>query len=356
MNITPESILEGLPDAFALKAGHRVTSPHPDAEQLASMTLAQMVKVTGECTAAQEGYRQSNGSVFSLGMNASAFTLGMAEALQNLMIRSYDTQADHRALCAVREVPDFREQEYPAVDLAGDMSELIDGSERTQSFNIGRGEKLKLRSFGGIIRVPRHVLVQDSFDTLAQAFQGLGSGSARQESKIIYSALEDAETLVDGEAVFHADHGNRVEAPLTKAGLAQGMAALRTMPVRLGHKAEPANLTARHLVVSAASELEAHEILHNAGLEYRARQLVTESGTGITVTATPHLAPGSWYLLPDPQTHPVLVRLALKGGNARPGYVTPTRRGLDDFDGIGFGYAADLGGGLVSRLAVKGGE
>jgi hypothetical protein len=358
LSMTPATILEALPDAFAIKAGHRVTHAHPHAEQLAGMSLGEIARVAGECKAASEGYRQSSGAVLGLGMASQDFTLGMASALRNLMVRAYDTQADHRAVCAVREVPDFREQEYPTVDLAGDLSELFENGERhQQAFDIARGERLRLRSFGGVIRVPRQALIADNFDTMAQAFAGLGSGSARQEARMIFDSLENTAALVDGEPVFSTDHGNRIEQPLSKGALSQAMAALRTMPVKLGRRSEPANLRARHLLVSAASELEAFEILHEAGLEYRARQIVSDTGTGIEVTASPHLAPGSWYLLPDPATWPVLVRLTLRGtSDTRPGLVTPTRRGLDNFDGLGFSYAADLGGGLVSRLAIKGGE
>jgi hypothetical protein len=358
--INPIDALESLPDALAMRSGHRVQAAHPHAQQCAEMSLAELARLTGELVIARDGRPRpaSDGAIFGLGMTSDEFGVGLGQGLERLMIRQFDAGTEHRRFCATRTVPNFHPVELPSVDLAADLEELREGNElrHLPAFNVGPGESLRIRSFGSIVKIPRAVLVNDQWDTLAEAFSGLGGSASRIESQMVYGALEQTETLRDGEPVFSTDHGNRIEQPLSKGALSQAMAALRTMPITLGKKAQPANMTARHLIVSAASELEAHEILHNAGLEFVARELVAQSGVGIRVHATPHLPQGRWYLLPDPDLFPVTCILALNEGR-QPITVGPSRRReLAGYDGIGMSFMADLGAGLVSRLAIRGGE
>ncbi|AHK80560.1 hypothetical protein M911_01585 [Ectothiorhodospira haloalkaliphila] len=356
--LDPIAALDALPDGLLKRSGINPTAAHPDSDACARMDLAELARLTGELVIARDGRPRpaSDHAVMSMGMLSTDYLMGMSRALERLMVRQFDVGTEHRRFCARKNAPDFRPVELPTADLGDGLHEQAELSEvRHDELRINRGEVLKLRSFGTALKVSRRVIVNDQWDTLAEAFSALGGSAGRLEGRMVYDALENTDTLADGEPVFHADHGNRVESALTKAGLSQAMAALRTMKINLGRKAEPANMTARHLVVSAASELEANELLHTAGLEYNGRQLVTETGAGVSVTATPHLPAGRWYLLPDPTVFPVVAVLSMND-RGWPITVGPTRLPSDRFDGIALKFLADLGVGMVSRLAIRGGE
>ena len=333
----PQDILAAGPDAIAAAFGSPNRNPHPLADELLAAPLSRMAFAAGLAVRPQQSH-ENDRSIMARGMASTDFATILAAASTTLANRRFTAQAEHRAFCAKIECRDFKPTHIASTEIDGELNAVGEGGEITQgAVVIGNGVIAQLRTYSRILRASRTLVINDQVGMLSEAVAQLGTAGARTEAREVYAALESNPALDDGELVFHLDHGNIVAAALDATSLGQGMAALRTMTLVGGNKAD---LSAAHLVVAADLELAARKLIHEAGLQ-------------ITVTATSHLPTGRWYLLPSPEAAPTVGVLKLKG-STQPILVEPWRDEFA-FDGASMRARCDTGAALVARTMVRGG-
>lgn len=336
--LSPRDTLAAMPDALMLRAGLNVRHPHPMAEQLAAEArLADLAEVAGHLRAEKEGRPlRDTRAALGAGLSSHDFGAGFAKGMLQLLRVRYDAMADHRPLCADLPVRDFHEQEFPRADIDVTLPRVLeDGEIQSASVMVGAGVTARLHTFGRKLIAARKVIVNDQFELLQQTFSNLGTSAGRLENKMVFDALEANPTLEDEELLFHVDHGNIEASALDADPLGAAIGKIRNQKMPNGALS---NYAARFLVVAPE-------------LELKARKLVHESGAGLDVISSAHIAAGRWYVMADPEVAPVVGRLFLRGSDGRPLLLDPAPAKIE-IDGALFKFRADLGVVVVGRVGI----
>lgn len=327
-------VLHACADALAIRAGLTVRNPHPLAGDFLDrpLTAAAVAIATKNGTRTQSDHPAARAVA---GFCSDDFQALLVKAYAPVLATRFAAAAQHRAFAARMEVRDFRPAQLPGqIDMGARLPETGEFVELPPfSVSTKDGGFATIRDHAAQLIVSREMIINDQAELVAAMVESAASTAARTEAALVYSALENTETLNDGELVFHADHGNVVAEALSAGSLGKGFAALREQHTVGG---APADLPAAHLVVAA-------------DLEFAARKLIHESGIDLTVTGTAYLPTGRWYLLAHAELQPTICYLALRNSEGavleQPG--TPFK-----FDGSAMRCRITTGAALVSRIGI----
>lgn len=334
----PKDMLAALPDALSIRMGNPPAMPHPLADRVSAMNLADIARLGGEMTSMERKHRpRAEQAVLGMGMSRSDFGAALGEAFMRLAKVRYKQFSEHRQLCQKMEVNNFNEIHFPEIraDLAlkeiNEMARYVAGSADVADGMVAKG----LKTFGRILAISRETIVNDELELYAELFSSMGSSAGRLENQMVFEALEANPILQDGEPTFSETLGNDLTGTaLTVESVGQAMAALRKQPLR---RSEPANNKPRFLVVSADDEANAMQIMQDLRLD-------------ADIVASPFMTPGRWYLQADPEVAPVIHRLRLKGSDS-PILVERAKKTIE-FDGVRLKARADLGVVVTGRVGI----
>jgi len=104
-------------------------------------------------------------------------------------------------------------------------------------------------------------MINDDLQAFTRLPQAFGKSAKRKESDLVYQVLTGNPTLNDGVALFHASHGNLITGAtgLTVTSLAEPRAMMRRQKGL--NSAAPINIVPRYLIVPAAMETTAEQLL-----------------------------------------------------------------------------------------------
>ena len=341
MPMNPRELRAAAADAFAIRCGINIPTPHPMAEQVGRLPLKDLAEQFGEASGKP---LSAAFTALKAGLTSSDFGAAMGEGLRQMMLRQFNVMAEHRQICAPVEVSDFRTIDLDFLDIGGSLAPVGENGEilsQDHGAIVQNGGSAQLTSYARALHISRVVIVNDSWGILQRAFAALGGSSSRLENRMVFEALEANPTLADSEPLFHEDHKNVVSGALNAAGLGVAMALLRSQETPSG---EQSGHRAAYLCVSPAEEFAARKLIHEAGLDMSVV-------TSVNIVSSPSLDAGRWYLMADPLVAPVVARLHLPGARDVPFRLEPTRP-ADGRDGLALKLTTDLGVSVVSRVGV----
>lgn len=334
-----------LTDALMIRTGIKNAGElmHPIAERYATEENV----LAGLATLCVQGVQRPAGSVaardmFARGMNTHDFAAILTAPMRAVVVARLAADNEHRFLCAVHELADFKTYDFPLIDSAPLLEELPENTEPSGIFNITAqaGLQARIRSYGKNIVVTRELIQNDDTNLLFGFSANLGATAARMEAQLVYNLIESNPDLSDGAAMFHADKGNLgTVAPLALASISEGVAALRNMLTPSGEKA---NLKAASIVVAPQHELSVKTILKAAASE------------SIRVIPSPWITSTNWYLAADPELAPTTKLLYLKNSKhgVSIGKLSRKRPGVWETDGIVLGARFDVAVVPVGRVGI----
>ncbi len=333
--------IEALNDALAIRAGIRKANvmTHPAAEEFAgNNVLATLAEAYGALIP-----RKGNGptAAFAAGLSSSEFTAALANTVRSVFVSRLSAFDEHRAICAVRELINFRLHSFPVVDADPLLDEISESMEFHNEVRVATmdGLSARVRSFGKNVYCSRELIKNDDIALLSGLVANMGASAARLEAKLVWALLESNPLLGDQMAMFHEDHGNLgAPAALDLTSISAGVAALRNMLLPSGEKA---NLKPASIVVAPQYELSTKAVLKLAASE------------SIQVIPSPWIDSTNWYLASDPQIAPVISLLYLKG--AQRGVVVGKARqtaSQQSRDGVALGIRFDVGVVPVGRIGI----
>ncbi|PTD96393.1 phage major capsid protein [Pseudothauera lacus] len=338
-NFPPAEIIAAAPDALALALGEHVSAPHPLASALAERPLSGLAEACSRLA------QRPGTPVRAQYYTTHHFDTAFAAGVQALVTRRFTAQAEHRRFCGELVLRDYKPADFPEFDMPDELSvtgELNEfgyqfvGEENSEKV-IERLENVRLNTFGRLLYISRQMVKNDDIGLVANIIGGLGNAGARTEARLLYQGLNLNPVMLDGERVF-VPGKNIIDGPLDETNLSAGMTMMRRFQTPVGN---PADLSARHLVVAAELELPALKLTHQLGLN-------------ITVTATPLLPAQRWFLFSDPEQHAACVTLKLAGSTTA---VMIERATSFKDDSHVLRARADLGARIMGRMgAVRGGE
>jgi hypothetical protein len=92
--------------------------------------------------------------------------------------------------------------DFPSLSLRNEEGEFTYGS-------VGESkEVIQMKKYGKILAFSEEMLIDDDMGALADFVSQAGVAARRLESNLVYSVLSANADLVDGDPLFHANHGN----------------------------------------------------------------------------------------------------------------------------------------------------
>jgi hypothetical protein len=214
-------------------------------------------------------------------------------------------------------------------------------------------ETYSLATYGEIVALTRKVIINDDLQAFTRVPSLLGMAAARLESDTVWNLIINNGNMSDAVALFHANHNNLVT---TNALAVAGMIAARAkMRLQKGPKNTILNLVPKYLIVSAAQEGTAYQIINPLNL---AATATTADVPSFLRTMTPIVEPRldaasngttTWYLVADPSQISTIEYAYLAG---QQGVFIETRQGFD-VDGVEIKARMDFGAAPVEYRGLQ---
>lgn len=247
------------------------------------------------------------------GLAQSDFQLDLAGVLQRMAVRRFRAGQQHRRMASMIEVPNFKDIEFPTVDVDSRLLATGENAERpAASLKLFSGVSARVKTYSRAIHISRAAIVNSQIPELSQLFGNIGAHADRLEARALAELIASNPTLADGENMFHLDHGNVITGTLGLSGLDAALGALRNQQTPGEEKAD---LPGAHLLVPA-------------NLEATAKSLVHQNGLGLEVHSSCWLTTANqWYVMASPDVAPVVGLMHLSGSDFPS--VTPERDEMD---------------------------
>lgn len=252
------------------------------------------------------------------------------------------------AFCRQSSASDFK---FINRSQLGDAPELEKVNEAGE-FNYGTmgedNQRYRLETYGKIIALTRQTIINDDLAAFSRVPEAFGGSAAELESNVVWSLITQNVKMADNVTLFHASHNNLGTAgALTVENLSEGRKILRRQK---GIKSKrPLNLTAEFLIVPAALETKAQQIVAEI-LSAKSSDVNPFAGT-LTVVVEPRLDEHSetaWYLAAAPSRIDTIEYAYLTGEE---GVYIETQQGFD-VDGVKIKARLDFGAGAIDHRGL----
>lgn len=256
-----------------------------------------------------------------------------------------------RNFCGTGDLSDFRDHNRYNPSSFGDLKGLQENGEFKQ-VAMGDAEKqtIKASSKGVIFNLSYEMLKNDDMGAFLSIARGLGQAAARSLENDVFALLSANPAMSDGDALFHANHGNLpTAAAISMASLDAARVAMRKQKDPGGNEFLDINPSillcgvekgglARQTI---ASETDPSQ--NNSKKPNIVRDMAT-------VVDTPRISGNEWYLFSDPSDIPA-IEVGFLDGVQEPEIVTEesfVSRGINYRVAFDYGVAA-----IEYRSALK---
>lgn len=203
-------------------------------------------------------------------------------------------------------------------------------------------ESYRIETYGRVVAITRQVLINDDLDAFTRIPAMYGNSIAQLESDVVWGIITSNPAMADGTALFHATHKN-----LAGTGAALGVdsvgAARAAMRKQTGlDKKTVLNIRPAFLIVPAALELKAEQLVAQNLVPAQSGNVVPQSIRTLSPIAEPRLDAASetaWYLAASPNQIDTIEYAYLEG---QQGAYIETRNGFD-VDGVEIKCRLDFG-------------
>lgn len=234
----------------------------------------------------------------------SDFPLILDGAANKVIRHGYGiSESPLKVLARPRSMNDLKPVSVLELATASELENVTEHGEVKTVQLTESGESYRLATYAGIIGLTRATLINDDIGAFADVAMKAGQLAAEKEAKLLAAALTGSYKMRDGKALFHADHENLAASgsALSIASLSAARQSLRTKTGLDG--VTPANVTPKFLVVGAALETEAEQILATLNATSVENQNVFAGKLQLIVDA--RITGKQWFVVADPATAPV---------------------------------------------------
>ncbi|KUJ86245.1 peptidase U37 [Ruegeria marisrubri] len=227
----------------------------------------------------------------------------------------------------------------------GEAPQLLEVSE---SGEFKRGtlgeskESYKVKTYGRVVAITRQTLINDDLDAFTRIPAMYGNSIAQLESDVVWGIITANPAMADGNALFHATHknlaGTGAALDVTSVGAARAAMAKQTGL----DKKTVLNVRPAYLIVPAALELKAEQLVAQNLVPAASASVVPQSIRTLTPISEPRLDAASetaWYLAASPNQIDTIEYAYLEG---QQGAYIETRNGFD-VDGVEIKCRLDFG-------------
>ncbi|GHE01020.1 hypothetical protein GCM10008024_14990 [Allgaiera indica] len=203
-------------------------------------------------------------------------------------------------------------------------------------------ESYKVKTYGRVVAITRQTLINDDLDAFTRIPAMYGNSIAQLESDVVWGIITANPAMADGNALFHATHknlaGTGAALDVTTVGAARAAMAKQTGL----DKKTVLNVRPAFLIVPAALELKAEQLVAQNLVPAATASVVPQSIRTLTPISEPRLDAASataWYLAASPNQIDTIEYAYLEG---QQGAYIETRNGFD-VDGVEIKCRLDFG-------------
>jgi len=270
----------------------------------------------------------------------SDFPAILANVLNKTLRQSYEAYPQtFKPFCRQATAKDFKPVQRTMLHDVAALPSLDEKGEYHRAQLSDSKISYGLATFGEIVALTRKVIVNDDLQAFTRVPAMLGVAAAQLESNTVWAVITGASAgIYPGDTtstnLFHANHSNLLTGAGSALALA-GLAAARTaMRLMTGPNGTKLNLTPSYILVPAALENSALQLIYPMNLAVTAVTAgVPEWIRSLTPIVEPRLDASSsayWYLVADPAQIDTLEYCYLEG---QQGVYLETRQGFE-VDGI----------------------
>lgn len=265
-------------------------------------------------------------------------------AVTNKMLRqAYDVYPrTFTPFCRQVLATDFKAMHRVQIGEAPQLLKVSEGGEFKRGTIAESKESYRIETYGRVVAITRQVLINDDLDAFTRIPAMYGTAIATLESDVVWGIITANAAMADGVTLFHATHKNLAGtgAALSVASIGEGRAS---MAKQTGlDKKTILNIRPSYLIVPAALELAAEQLVAQNLLPAKTLDVVPQSIRTITPISEPRLdavSAGAWYLAANPAQIDTIEYAYLEG---QQGAYIETRNGFD-VDGVEIKCRLDFG-------------
>lgn len=237
---------------------------------------------------------------------------------------------------------DFKAMHRVQIGEAPQLLKVSEGGEFKRGTIAESKESYRIETYGRVVAITRQVLINDDLDAFTRIPAMYGTAIATLESDVVWGIITANAAMADGVTLFHATHKNLAGtgAALSVASIGEGRAS---MAKQTGlDKKTILNIRPSYLIVPAALELAAEQLVAQNLLPAKTLDVVPQSIRTITPISEPRLdavSAGAWYLAANPAQIDTIEYAYLEG---QQGAYIETRNGFD-VDGVEIKCRLDFG-------------
>ena len=236
---------------------------------------------------------------------------------------------------------DFKAKTLVKLSGAPELLKVNEHGEFKRGSVSEASESYKIDTFGRIFGITRQALINDDLSAFASLAAKMGAAAGVFEAKTLSELLEANPTMADSKTVFHADHSNLTDGPLSIESLAAARLLFRK---QVGLSGDLVDLSPRYLIVPADLETSAEKLLTQ--IAATKTDDVPAAARGLELVVEPRLTDTTaWYLAAAPGQAEGLEYSYLEG---QVGPYFETRYGFD-VDGVEIKVRLDFGAAFVEH-------
>ncbi len=237
---------------------------------------------------------------------------------------------------------DFKSMHRVQLGEAPQLPEVGESGEFKRGTLGESKESYKVKTYGRVVAITRQVLINDDLDAFTRIPAMYGNSIAQLESDVVWGIITSNPAMADGTALFHTNHKNLAGTGAALAVDAVG-AARAAMALQTGlDKKTVLNIRPAFLIVPAALELKAEQLVAQNLVPAATSSVVPQSIRTLSPISEPRLDAASataWYLAASPNQIDTIEYAYLEG---QQGAYIETRNGFD-VDGVEIKCRLDFG-------------
>ncbi len=313
------------------------------ARQFRGMTLMELARESlGEAGVNTRG--MSRDEVATRALHSTSDFPEILAAVTNKTLRQAYEAYPRTFLAFCRQVlaTDFKAMHRVQMGEAPQLLKVNESGEFKRG-TIGESkESYRIETYGRVVGITRQVLINDDLDAFTRIPAMYGNSIAQLESDVVWGIVTGNPAMADNKALFHADHKNLegTGAALNVDAVGKGRTA---MAKQTGlDKKTVLNIRPAFLIVPAALELKAEQMVAQNIVPAETQNVVPQSIRTLSPIAEPRLDADSdtaWYLAASPNQIDTIEYAYLEG---QQGAYIETRNGFD-VDGVEIKCRLDFG-------------
>lgn len=236
-------------------------------------------------------------------------------------------------------LPDFKQAYRAGLDGFPRLREVRPGAEYKYITTSDRAEPIALATYGELFSIDRQTIINDDLSALSRIPEMMGAAAKATIGDLVYSVMFSNPKMSNGKYLFHTEHHNFIDGALTLENLAAARSYMRKQKNAAG---QTLNITPQNLIVSAASETLAEQLIRSVSVPGQSNSGVhNPMRDSLTILTEPRLDDNNekeWFLTAAAGTD--TVEVAYLDGND-----TPWLESTDGFtvDGTTFKVRIDAG-------------